>query len=96
MLNCPLTSSCGSLTGSSATVPFWCCLADSSFSACDALAPFGLVVLGAVNGVQPSAGSTNESSRPLSLPLVSSVSPGRLAWLAAVAWVVWPVFGLNR
>ena len=67
-------------------MPFWFCLALSSFSACDALAPFGLVGLGAVNGVQPSAGSTNESSRPLSLPLVSTVSPGRLAWLAAVAW----------
>ena len=77
-------------------MPFWCWRADSSFSACEALAPAGLVALRAVNGVQPSAGSMNESSRPLSLPLVSSVSWGRLAWLAAVAWLVWPVSGLNR
>ena len=77
-------------------MPFWFCLADSSFSACDALAPAGLVGLGAVNGVQPSAGSTNLSSRPLSLPLVSVVSWARLAALAAVACAVWPVFGLNR
>src|SRR5580704_6811206 len=41
MLNCPPTRSCGSLTGSSATVPFWFCRADSSFSACAALAPAG-------------------------------------------------------
>ena len=84
------------MTGSSATVPFWFCRADSSFSACDALAPAGLVALGAVNGVQPSAGSTNPSSRPLSLPLASIVALAMAAWLAAVACAVWPVAGLNR
>ena len=69
----------------------------SSFSACDELAPAGLVGLGAVNGVQPSAGSTNLSSRPLSLPLDSTVVPGHgRPALAAVACAVWPVAGLNR
>src|SRR5947207_660195 len=95
-LNCPPTSSCGLLTGSSAIVPFWFCRADSSFSACDALAPAGLVGLGAVNGVQPSAGSTNLSSSPLSLPLASTVALPMAAWLAAVACALLPVAGSNR
>ena len=73
-LKLPPTSVCGSLTGTSAIVPFWLARADSSFSACDALDPAGLVELGAVNGVQPSAGSRNLSSRPLSLPLASTVA----------------------
>ena len=48
MLNCPPTSSCGLLTGSSAIAPFWLARADSSFSACDELDPAGLVGFGAV------------------------------------------------
>src|SRR5205823_15055643 len=62
-LKLPPTSSCGLLTGSSAIVPFWFCRALSSSIACDPLDPFGLVGLGAVNGVQPSAGSKNPFSR---------------------------------
>src|ERR1700730_5719703 len=95
-LNCPPTSSCGLLTGSSAIGPFWFARADSSFSACDALCPARLVLLGAVNGVQPSAGSTNLSSRPLSLPLLSTVALGMAATLAAVACADLPVAGAHR
>ena len=84
------------MTGSSAIVPFWFARADSSFSACDALAPAGLVGLGAVNGVQPSAGSTNLSSRPLSLPLFSTVASVSWPALAAVACADLPVTGSNR
>ena len=84
------------MTGSSAIVPFWLARALSSFSACDPLVPFGLVGLGAVNGVQPSATSTKLFSRPLSLPLLSIVAAAAFALLAAVAYAVWPVAGSNR
>ena len=49
-----------------------------------------------MNGVQPSAGSMNLSTRALSLPLDSAWVPVMLASLAAVSWAVWPVAGLSR
>jgi hypothetical protein len=84
------------LTGSSAGVAGWFCRALSAFSACEDDVPAAAVVLVAVNGVQPSAGFTNASSRPSSLPLFSFVAPARFATLAAVFWAVCPVFGLNK
>ena len=54
----PPTSVISSFGGTTAMVPFWLTLALSSLSACDGGA-VGSVVSGAVNGVQPLAGSTN-------------------------------------
>src|SRR5690348_18183683 len=61
--NWPPTSNCGLLTGSSAIVPFWFTRADSSFSACDPLDPFGLVTLGAVRSEE----HTSELQSPVHL-----------------------------
>jgi hypothetical protein len=49
------------------------------------------VVSGAVNGVQPFAGSTNSLSRASSLPLVSTVAPARAVALAGEFCAVWPL-----
>ena len=51
---------------------------------------------GAWNGVQPSVGSMNASTRMLSLPLASVVEPGMLAAFAAVSCAVCPVAGFSR
>ena len=58
--------------------------------------PAAVRAVGAVNGVQPSAGFTNAFSSPSSLPLFSTVEPCRFATLAAVFCAVWPVVALNR
>ena len=81
------------MTGSSAGVAGWFCRALSSFSACEDDVPAAAVVFVAVNGVQPSAGSTNASSSPSSLPLFSLVAPAMLATLAAVFCAVCPCSG---
>src|ERR1700689_4897629 len=51
---------------------------------------------GAWNGVQPSVGSMNRSSRVLSLPFSSSVGPAMLPALDVVSCAVCPVAGLSR
>src|SRR5262249_18290952 len=85
------TSVIGSFVGITAIVPRWLTRALSSLSACDGDVPSGLVASGAVNGVQPFAGSTNLPSSGSSLPLVSTVAPAMAALLAAVACAVWPL-----
>src|SRR5262249_56670558 len=46
---------------------------------------------GSCHGVQPSAGSTNRSSSPLSLPLNNWAAPLMACRLAAVSWAVCPL-----
>ncbi len=66
-------------------------MALSSFSACDPEEPAGSVMSGAVNGVQPVAGSTNAASSLSSLPLTSVCAPASAPALAAVFCAVWPL-----
>ena len=49
-----------------------------------------------MNGVQPSVGSMNASSRMLSLPFASVVAPAMLPAFAVVSCAVCPVAGLSR
>ena len=88
----PPTWVIGSLVGTSATGCPVHAAAASSFSATEDTMVPGSVRSGAVHGVQPSAGATNLSTSPLSLPLVSSVArpPSRLR-LSAVFGAVWPL-----
>ena len=51
---------------------------------------------GAVNGVQPSVGSRNASTRMLSLPFASVVAPAMLPAFDVVFCAVCPVAGLSR
>ena len=75
----PLASSTiSSFSGTSAVMPGWFLAASSSSSAWEVVGVLLLARSGAMNGVQPSAGSMNSSIRVLSLPLTSSVEPGQV------------------
>ena len=52
--------------------------------------PFGLVLSGASNGVQPSAGSTKWASSPSSLPFASTAAPPIAFLFATVSCAVCP------
>src|SRR5262245_48615307 len=93
----PLASSViGLFSGTSAGTLGMFLAASSSSSAWEVAGVLLLARSGAVNGVQPSAGSRKLSTRALSLPLPSFWAPAMLAALAAVFWAVWPVFGSTR
>ena len=92
------SSTIGSFSGTRAGIlgAFLGAAASSSSSACDVVGVLLFARSGAMNGVQPSTGSMNLSTRALSLPLDSAWLPAMLASLAAVSWAVWPVAGLSR
>src|ERR1700722_1685823 len=91
-----LFSTISSFSGTSAATVGWCAADSSSSMAWELVSALLLARSGASNGVQPSNGSMNASSRVLSLPLASSVEPGMLAELDAVSCAVWPVAGSSR
>src|ERR1700744_3058781 len=97
VLTLPLPSSpISSFSGTSAS-RFGVFFSDSSSSiACEEVGWPLLARSGAWNGVQPSTGSMNRSSRVLSLPFSSSVEPGTLAAFDVVSCAVCPVAGLSR
>ena len=74
----------------------WFFAARSSSSAWEVAGWLLLPRSGAVNGVQPSVGSKNASTRMLSLPFASVVAPARLPAFAVVSCAVCPVAGLSR
>src|SRR5437763_29870 len=80
----PATRVISSLVGTTAMVPFWLTRALSSLRACEPDMPAGSVVSGALNAVQPFAGSRNAASSLSSLPLTMGVEPAKAAALAAV------------
>src|SRR5438034_8103544 len=91
-LRLSLTSVIGSLVGTSAIGALAVAAAWSSLSASAGLFLPGSPRSGAVHAVQPSAGPTNRSTRPLSLPLVIRVARvPNLARLAAVSWAERPL-----
>src|SRR5207302_7543204 len=93
----PLASSViGLFSGTRAGIRGMFLAASSSSSACEVAGVLLLARSGAMNGVQPSAGSRNLAIRALSLPLDSAWLPVMLASLAAVFWAVWPVAALSR
>src|SRR5215467_7663130 len=84
------TSTMGSFSGTSATGAAWLLAADNSSRACDVPGAPPCERSGAVNGLQPSTGSTKASSSALSLPLVKTAAPGMAAAFALLNCAVRP------
>src|SRR5215469_13639380 len=85
-----LTSTIGSFSGTSATGAAWLLPAESSSRACDVPGAPPCDKSGAVNGLQPSTGSTKPSSSALSLPLLMTVAPGTAVAFALLNCAVCP------
>src|SRR5215469_14053102 len=84
------TSTIGSFSGTSATGAAWLLPAESSSRACDVPGAPPCDKSGAVNGLQPSTGSTKPSSSALSLPLLMTVAPGTAVAFALLNCAVCP------
>src|SRR5579875_2663521 len=90
-LNALFSRVIGSFSGVSATGACWSLAAISSSSVCDVPGVPAFDRSGAVNGVQPIAGSTNPLSSALSLPLLMTWAPASAAAFAVLSCAVWPL-----